>query len=362
MLDVTKVKVDLSDRTYDINIGQDILNNFGAQLINLTSGRQVILISNDLVYNYYGQQVKRSLERENFEVLVHIIPEGEEFKNWQMAGEILSILLEARFNRDAVMVALGGGVIGDLAGFVAAVYQRGIDFVQIPTTLLAQVDSSVGGKVAVNHPLGKNMIGAFHQPLLVWADLDTLVTLPEREWLAGLAEVVKYGVIWDEKFFYFLENNIQKLIKRDLNVAQKIISHSCAIKARIVSEDEKEQGLRAILNFGHTIGHAIEKVTEYKVYRHGETVAMGMVAATQLAINLNLCSDLTLNRLKNLLEKLGLPVSLPPVSIDNILDTLLLDKKVRNKKLVFVLPRKLGQVEIVKGINGEIIKKCLVSK
>ncbi|KJS19736.1 MAG: hypothetical protein VR72_17445 [Clostridiaceae bacterium BRH_c20a] len=359
MPQVLTIKVKVSHRSYDIKIGNNILADFPHQLNEIVQGRQIIIVSNSIVYGYYGQQVKEGLIAQGFDVLVYLVPDGEEYKTWQEAENILTILLEAGFNRDAVIAALGGGVIGDLAGFAASIYQRGIDLVQLPTTLLAQVDSSVGGKVAVNHPLGKNMIGAFHQPLGVWTDLKALNTLPEREWIAGLAEVVKYGAIWDEEFFAYLEENVQHIKNRDLDVVREIIGRSCQIKAEIVGQDEKEQGIRAMLNFGHTIGHALEKVTEYKIYRHGEAVAIGMVYAAKIAVYIEMCSVQIVEKLEILLRKLGLPVEMPDVSMDLILESLYLDKKVRKKELVFVLPRKIGQVEIIRGITPQTIKDCL---
>ena len=359
MPQVLNIKVKVPHRSYDIKIGGNILADFPHQLKQLVEGRQIIIVSNSIVYGYYGQQVKEGLIEHGFDVVTYLVPDGEEYKTWQEAEKILTTLLEAGFNRDAVIAALGGGVIGDLAGFVASIYQRGIDLVQLPTTLLAQVDSSVGGKVAVNHPLGKNMIGAFHQPLGVWTDLRALNTLPEREWTAGLAEVVKYGVIWDEDFFDYLEKNVQNIKNRDLAVVREVIGRSCQIKAEIVGQDEKEQGIRAVLNFGHTIGHALEKVTEYKVYRHGEAVAIGMVCAAKVAVYLEMCSVQIVERLESLLKKLGLPVEMPNVSSDLILGSLYLDKKVKKKELVLILPRRIGQVEIIRGITPQTIKDCI---
>jgi len=355
MSKVINLEVEIPDKIYQIKIGSNILDQFPSELARRKSGCQVLLVSNPVVYNYYGRELKEKLVQQGFQVVVYLVPDGEEYKTWQQAGEILTVLLEAGFNRDAVVVALGGGVIGDLAGFAAGVYQRGIDLVQLPTTLLAQVDSSVGGKVAVNHPLGKNMIGVFHQPLGVWTDVLTLKTLPDREWTAGLAEVIKYGVIWDESFFAFLEKNIAQIKNRDLDVARRLIFRSCQIKAEIVAQDEKELGLRAILNFGHTMGHALEKVTAYRVYRHGEAVAIGMAWAVKMAVHLEICSKEVEERLKAVLTGLGLPVSLPEINREDVLRTLYLDKKVRERELVFVLPRKIGRVELITASKGTVL-------
>ncbi|MFZ5942801.1 MAG: 3-dehydroquinate synthase [Bacillota bacterium] len=359
MQELHTVKVALSHSSYEITIGIDSLTKLGEQVSALSAGRQAVLVSDEVVYKLYGQQVKESLVKAGFDVLVYTIPPGEEQKTWDNGEKLLTSMLTAGFNRDAIVAALGGGVVGDLAGFAASIYQRGICLVQIPTTLLAQVDSSVGGKVAVNHPLGKNMIGSFYQPKLVWADLTTLKSLPEREWRAGLAEVIKYGVIWDQHFFNFLEANAELLQKRETTIMEKIVNRSCQIKAEIVVKDEKEEGIRAILNFGHTIGHVLELVTKYKVYRHGEAVAIGMVAAAKLGANLGLCNETIEKRLRDLLGILGLPVDLPRIEPQLFLESMALDKKVKEKKLVFILPRDMGNVEIIKGIEPQKVLTLL---
>ena len=277
-----KINVNLGERSYPIYIGEDITEALIHDFATKNPRRQIIIVSNEEIYDYYGEELRQALS--SCELITEIIPSGEEYKTFNMAEKILNKMIEARFNRDCVLIALGGGVVGDLAGFVASIYQRGIDFIQIPTTLLAMVDSSVGGKVAVNHPLGKNLIGSFYQPKEVWIDLKVLNTLPEREWKAGLAEVVKYGVIWDQDLFSFLEENQLNLRKENLKLAGKIISKSCKIKAEVVSKDEREDNLRAILNFGHSFGHALESATGYNYYRHGEAVAIGMIMAGKLAL------------------------------------------------------------------------------
>lgn len=359
MLKVVNLKVNSPIREYKIKIGRDILGAFPQDLAEMKRGSQVLLVSNSLVYDYYGRVIKDSLTKLGYQVLVSLLPDGEEYKTWGQVEDILTTMLEAGFNRDALVIALGGGVIGDLGGFAASIYQRGIDLIQLPTTLLAQVDSSIGGKVAVNHPLGKNMIGAFYQPVGVWTDVKTLLTLPDREWKGGLAEVIKYGVIWDEDFFSFIEKNISQIKKRDMNLAQELVFRSCQIKGMIVAQDERDEGLRTILNFGHTIGHALEKITKYQVYRHGEGVAIGMVMAAKIGIYLKMCTSEVEERLKFTLIELGLPVSMPNVNLKEMVKSLYLDKKVKNKELVFVLPRKIGEVEIVKGIRPQEIINCL---
>ncbi|SMB89243.1 3-dehydroquinate synthase [Desulfonispora thiosulfatigenes DSM 11270] len=353
-----QIKVDLQERSYPIYLGENIIPKLARDLATKYEGRQIIIVSNDEIFTYYGKELLDELT--SCDIITEIIPTGEEYKTFHMAEQILSKMIRARFNRDALLIALGGGVVGDLAGFVASIYQRGIDFIQIPTTLLATVDSSVGGKVAVNHTLGKNLIGSFYQPKEVWIDVKVLHTLPEREWKAGLAEVIKYGVIWDKELYEFLEENSTDLTKDNLNLAQKIISRSCRIKAEVVSKDEREENLRAILNFGHTFGHALESATGYNYYRHGEAVAIGMVMAGKLALEIGMWNINEYQKLKNLLVKVGLPIDFPSeISREQIYTNLFLDKKIKDKKLIFILPQSLGQVEIVKNVNIEIVKELI---
>lgn len=352
------INVDLKERSYPIYIGENILGELAVNFAGKNKERQVIIVSNEEIYAHYGKELMEGLS--TCDVITEVIPAGEEYKTFQMAEQILSKMIEAHFNRDSVLIALGGGVVGDLAGFVASIYQRGIDFIQIPTTLLATVDSSVGGKVAVNHSLGKNLIGSFYQPREVWIDLKVLHTLPEREWKAGLAELVKYGVIWDEELFEFLEYNHAVLTKDNLKLAGKIIAQACRIKAEVVSKDEREENMRAILNFGHTFGHALESATGYNYYRHGEAVAIGMLMAGKLALDLDLWNIKDYTRLKTLLVNLGLPVNfLQKISREEVYNNLFLDKKIKDKKLVFILPLALGKVEIVRNINLEAVKEVL---
>lgn len=346
-----KIIVDLKDRSYPIYIGENIISGLAEKISEKYSGRQVIVVSNPLIFSYYGEELVKILKTK-LDCITEIIPAGEEYKTFEMAEKIITSMIEAKFNRDALLIALGGGVVGDLAGFAASIYQRGIDFIQVPTTLLAQVDSSVGGKVAVNHPLGKNLIGSFYQPKEVWIDLNTLKTLPEREWKAGLAEVIKYGILGDGSFFFKLEENKGKLLKDNLTLAKEIIRRSCEIKALVVSKDEKEENLRAILNLGHTLGHALESATNYNRYRHGEAIAIGMVLAAKLAVKLKMLDEDAKIRIENLIKGVGLEINLPAdVDMDLIINNLYLDKKIKNKELVFVLPRKIGSVEVVTGLD-----------
>jgi 3-dehydroquinate synthase len=270
-----------------------------------------------------------------------VLPDGEQHKTLQTAGRVFDALVENKLNRDATVLALGGGVVGDIAGFCAACYQRGIGYVQIPTTLLAQVDSSVGGKTGVNHSGGKNLIGAFHQPLAVIADTDTLATLPDRELSAGVAEVIKYGCVSDPLLFDWLELNVGKLLARDAALAYAI-AQSCQIKANVVAQDEREQGLRAILNFGHTFGHAIEAATAYETYLHGEAVALGMLIAVDLSCRLGMIDAAVKARLHELVARAGLPTDAPKIGAARALALMQMDKKVLSGKLRLVLLEKLG--------------------
>ncbi|NPV28501.1 MAG: 3-dehydroquinate synthase [Firmicutes bacterium] len=352
------LQVNLGARSYPILIGSSILPELGRYLVPLHLSPRIFVVTNEIVGGIYGKQVRDALAKAGFEVVYHELPDGEEYKSLDSASLLYTCALKGGVERQSALVALGGGVIGDLAGFVAATFLRGIPLVQVPTTLLAQVDSSVGGKVAVNHPKGKNMIGCFYQPLLVFTDVATLRTLPLRELRAGLAEVIKYGVIWDEGFFYFLEENLDRVLACDQEVLVEIIKQACAIKAKIVEKDERELGLRAILNFGHTVGHALETLTDYRVYRHGEAVSIGMVAAATLAVKKGVMDPGDRERLIALLERAGLPTRLP-FDAGEILAILPRDKKVYHGKLRFVLPLGLGQVDIFSDLEPEEIRTAL---
>ena len=341
------IRVELGERSYGIHIGPDILGKL-AEAVRPFGFSRVSLISNPTVYGLYGGALVNSLKEKGLDVSTVIIPDGEAYKDLLWAYYIYGELLKRRLDRSSAIIALGGGVIGDIAGFVASTYMRGISFVQAPTTLLAQVDSSVGGKTGVNHPLGKNMIGAFYQPRLVWTDVNTLRTLPKREFLAGMAEVIKYGVIWDEGFFRFLEDNRAGILSLEKDALTYIIKRSCEIKAEVVSKDEREGGLRAILNYGHTIGHAIETATGYAAYIHGEAVAIGMHVAAKLASLLGLLEKEKVERIRLLIDSYELPTAIPPaVETDRLLSSMQLDKKAVAGELRFVLPGKIGSVRIL---------------
>ena len=354
------LEVALGARSYHIEIGTGLLRHCGEKIGSLVKGRQAALITDSNVGPLYAETVKNSLEQQGFQVAVVTIPAGEASKSWQQAEEILTVLLEHKFHRDACVVALGGGVVGDLAGFVASVYQRGIAFFQIPTSLLAQVDSSVGGKVAVNHALGKNMIGSFYQPKLVLIDMDTLQTLEQRHWQNGLAEVVKYGVIYDADFFAYLQQNAADILNRKLEVSAEVIARCCRLKAEVVALDETEGGVRAKLNYGHTIGHGLELAGHYQGYLHGEAVAVGMVLAARYAAEQGMCDAGIEHQVRELLEKFRLPVQADrSLSIDEVMDGMALDKKVQDGQLVFILPETMGNVKIVKGIPQSAVRALL---
>jgi len=355
-----KLRVELGERSYEILIDRGNLSLIGERLLRFSLGKKVAVISNPKISELYAEKVISSLKKEGFDPYLLLIPDGELYKDYFWAYHILTQLLESGFDRKSSLIALGGGVIGDLTGFVASIYMRGIPYIQIPTTLLSQVDSSVGGKTAVNHPLGKNMIGSFWQPSLVWIDVDTLDTLPEREFISGMAEVIKYGIIWDREFFDFLETNKEKILKKDKNLLIPIIKRSCEIKAEVVSKDERESFLRAILNYGHTIGHAIETLTGYSTYLHGEAISIGMVYEAKLSSILGFLDRESFDRIKNILKDFGLPTSLPlNMDLSAMVKAILLDKKNIEGKIRMVIPESIGKMKINFEISGEDLKKAL---
>lgn len=354
------VRVNLGPRSYPIHIGSGLVKDLGNYMKAFHYGKKALLISNPAVSALYGDVVKESLVRSGFEVVAAEIGDGEEHKTLATAEKLYDLAFSRELDRRCPVVALGGGVVGDVAGFVAATYLRGVPFIQVPTTLLAQVDSSVGGKVAVNHPKGKNIIGAFYQPGLVLADTDTLGTLPAREIKSGLAEVVKYGVIWNAGFFAWLEENIGKLLGGDQEALAVAVWESCGIKARVVEEDETEQGLRAILNYGHTVGHAVEALTEYKRFTHGEAVGIGMAAAARLAEALGMLKTSDRLRIVNLVRETGLPVDLPEgLSPEDMIESFYHDKKVTGGRLTFVLPEGIGRVIVRKDVKENLLLALL---
>jgi 3-dehydroquinate synthase len=353
-----KIRVELDERSYDICIGSDILDDIGDALKSFGLSPKIAVVSNPTVFPLYGERVSDSVKKAGFDLLTVIIPDGEEYKDLLWVQHIYDELLKHKLDRSSALIALGGGVIGDITGFAASTYMRGISYIQVPTTLLAQVDSSVGGKTGVNHQLGKNMIGTFWQPRLVWIDIETLRTLPERELLAGLAEIIKYGVIWDRELFDFLECNKDKILNLHMDALMHIIKRSCEIKAEVVSRDERESGLRAILNYGHTIGHAVETVTEYKRFLHGEAVAIGMCIEARLSQDIGLIDNNQVLRIKRLIDLYGLPSEMPmDINNNRIFSSMQLDKKAVAGELKFILPEKIGSVRIYKGATEKSIRK-----
>ncbi|MGI6678582.1 MAG: 3-dehydroquinate synthase [Dehalobacterium sp.] len=349
-----KVDVQLGSRSYQIQIGSNILVHLGAELKNLNLSEKILLITNTTVAPLYEDVVKKTLHEAGFSVEFLILPDGEDYKTLETVNRMYDQAISMGLDRYGTILALGGGVIGDMAGFAAATYMRGINFVQVPTTLLAQVDASVGGKVAVNHPRGKNLIGAFYQPLLVFVDINTLATLNVREIRSGMAEIIKYGVIADEPLFSYLEENA--IVNN--HFLMDIIEKSCTIKAQVVKDDELEQGLRAILNFGHTIGHGLEAATFYQVYRHGEAVAVGMVGASLIAQEMGLISQEDATRIKELILKIGLPVSFTGVKWDELWYHIQADKKAQSGNINFILPTSIGSVKIAP-VEPSLIKKVV---
>jgi 3-dehydroquinate synthase len=354
------VRVQLAERSYDIQIGAGTLAEAGRFLSERGKVTHVVLITDEHVQKPYAMQVAESLGEQDIEVDVISIEPGEESKSLEVAASLWQGLLELGADRKSVVLAVGGGVVGDLAGFIAATYARGLRFLQVPTSLLAQVDSSVGGKVGINLPDAKNMIGAFLQPLGVLIDTATLATLPANEYRAGLAEVVKYGVILDAEFFEYLENNVAAVNQRQEDVLAQVIARCCRLKADVVEKDEwEETGLRAMLNFGHTFGHAFETLAGYGKLLHGEAVGIGMVCAARLAARLGRVDQQFTGRLSGLLQSLGVPVEVPRLDAQKLLDAMMHDKKMQHGRLSFVLPSRLGQVELVGDIAPADVRAAM---
>jgi len=353
--------VNLGDRSYPIHLGVRLLERAGELLRQAGLRGKVAVVTNPTVAQLYLDSLDEALRQAGFEVAPILVPDGEEHKNLKSLAAIYDRLIAERLERKACIVALGGGVIGDLAGFAAATYLRGVPYVQVPTTLLAQVDSSVGGKTAVNHDDGKNLIGAFYQPKLVLIDIAVLRTLPRRELIAGLAEVIKYGIIEDAALFSMLEQSIDKIIGLNQEMLTRIIAASCSIKARVVEADEREDDYRAVLNFGHTIGHALEAATGYRKFLHGEAVGVGMVKAAALSVNQRFCDAASLKRVMALIQKAGLPVEIPPeVAPQSLIQAMEIDKKVAGGKIKFIMCEGIGKTrfhwlapdEILRGLGA----------
>jgi 3-dehydroquinate synthase len=338
------LSVNLGERSYPIHVGDGILSAVGDSLHQAGLGGRVAVITNPTVAQLYLDTIHDSLSRAGFNVMPVLISDGEEHKNLKSLSVIYDRLIAERFDRRSCVLALGGGVIGDLAGFAAASFLRGIAYVQVPTTLLAQVDSSIGGKTGVNHQDGKNLIGAFYQPRLVLIDVAVLQSLPRRELIAGLAEVIKYGIIADPALFQLLEGTIQKLIGLDHALLAQVIATSCAIKAKVVETDEREDDYRAVLNFGHTIGHALEAATAYRKYLHGEAIGIGMAQAAMISVQQCFCDQRSVERIRKLIKRAGLPLEIPrEVSMQNLIQSMEVDKKAAGGKIKFVMCAGIGK-------------------
>lgn len=360
---MTTIRVSLGERSYPITVSKGALNPEPSPSTSLfnehITGKLAVIVTNPTIAPLYLDKVKASLEPE-YQVHTITVPDGEQHKSFASFEAVLTQLLEINAARDTTIFALGGGVIGDLTGFVAASYQRGVPFIQIPTTLLSQVDSSVGGKTAINHPLGKNMVGAFYQPQAVIIDTDTLNSLPAKEFSAGMAEVIKYGIIYDAGFFKWLEDNIAPLKALDPSTLEYAIVRCCEIKAEIVAQDERESGVRALLNLGHTFGHAIEAEMGYGQWLHGEAVAAGIVLASQASIQKEWLSEPDFRRIVALLEAFDLPIAKPDnMSFDDFMKHMRRDKKVLAGNIRFILPQGIGKSVVTKDVSEEILREIL---
>jgi len=352
------VPVKLGPRSYRVAVGAGLLAQVGPEISRLGVGRKLALLTDPAIKALYGEIVARSLAGAGFEVTTVLLPEGERAKTLEVAAQTWDRLLEAGLDRGSAVVALGGGAVGDLAGFVAATYMRGVHFVQLPTTLLAQVDASIGGKTAIDHPRAKNLIGAFHQPRLVLADTGALQTLPEREYRSGLAEVIKHGIVLDAAYFDEVERSAAALAKREPET-ERIVAGSCRLKASVIERDEQEAELRHVLNYGHTIGHAIESVTGYARFAHGEAVSLGMVAEAGVAERLGLAATETRARQVHLLETMGLPVREVGEAPERVIEAMARDKKGKEGRVPFVLAPEIGRFRIVFDVPKPVILEAL---
>ena len=354
-----QIDVALGERSYSIYTGTDMVSSFAPVCRQHVKSDSIVVITDRTIASHHLQPLLRNLLHHKFRPTTIILPSGENQKNLRRANTIFTEMLLKRIPRNSAVIALGGGVIGDLAGFVAATYQRGIRIIQVPTTLLAQVDSSIGGKVGVNHPLGKNMIGAFHQPVFVWMDTDYLRTLPQREIVCGLGEVVKYGIIWDAELFKFLESHLKKTLQLDTEAMEYVLTQCASIKAEIVSQDEKESGIRIILNCGHTIGHGLEFGGHYKLMKHGEAVLVGMIAESSIAREMKLLDADSYKRIVALICRFPVKTNLSSFKVTDVVNAIGRDKKHVGTHLRFVLPVKIGEVKVVQNVDPKLIQKVV---
>ncbi len=353
------IAVSTPNENYEIHVGQNVLKPFAQHLAELLPGRKAFLVSQPELLNLHGHAVTDALQQAGFITATYAIPDGETSKTLETAAGLYTHLAESGADRRSILCAFGGGVVGDLSGFAAATYMRGIPFVQIPTTLLAMVDSSVGGKTGVNHELGKNLIGSFYPPRAVCTDISLLRSLPEREYLCGLSEIVKAGVIEDTALFALIESEVEAIRRRDEQVLTSMIERAIAVKVRVVQEDPTERGVRAILNFGHTIGHALETVTDYEQYSHGEAVAIGMALVAKLSETLGYCPPEARNRLCSILEALGLPITYANIDAQQLIDVMAHDKKAIDGVVQFILLKDIGQVVYGQQVPTEALQSLL---
>lgn len=356
------VSVPLKSNAYNIVIGHNILSKLGAKLKALQIGKDAVIITNPAINKYHGKALISGLKKNGFSVKVLEVPAGERSKSAKNAFRLIEAIARYDCFKKVFVIAFGGGVVGDLAGYVAAAYRRGIPYIQVPTTLLAQVDSAIGGKVAIDLTVGKNLVGAFYQPKIVWSDVSVLSTLPKRQIRNGLAEVVKYGIIADQKFFEYIKRNYMKLLNCDPKALTYVVGRSSQIKRSVVVADEKEtRGIRATLNFGHTIGHAIEAAGKYSQYHHGESIALGMRVASDISRQKKLCKENDAAMLNELLSLIGLPQRIYKIKTADIFYHMKHDKKFLSGKNRFVLMKKIGKVKILEGISPAVIKKAIQS-
>jgi 3-dehydroquinate synthase len=354
------ITVELGEKSYPVHVGRGLIGEVGALIRErLPSASRCAVVTSEEIQRIHGKALMEALGEADIEATTALVPDGEEAKTWGRAERLIGELLENRLDRKSAVVAFGGGAVGDLSGFVSAIFLRGVSLVQVPTTLLAQVDSSLGGKAAVNHPMGKNLVGAFHQPSLVVSDTELLMTLPRREVLSGMAEVVKHGVIADSELFDYIERRIGELVDADPDALTHVVRRSVVIKARLVSLDERDsKGVRAILNYGHTAGHALETLTEHE-FRHGEAVAMGMEVAAKISSELELIEEAEVERQSRLLEKLGLGMTPPRVGVENMMEVMRRDKKAEGGSIRFVLPTGIGTPPVLRAVQDDFISSVL---
>ena len=354
------IKVNLKERSYNIIVGSNIIDLLGKSLIRLNLGSDAFIITNSLIKNRYANKLEGVLRKSGFKAKFRVVPDSEKSKSITTATSVIKDLVQFDVKRRIFIVAFGGGVVGDLAGFIASIYKRGVSYIQVPTTLLAQVDSSIGGKTAVDLPQGKNLIGAFYQPRLVFSDVKFLSTLSPRQIRSGFAEVIKYGIIKDKELFSYLENNYSDLLSLKPAALEYGVTRSSQIKAQITSRDEREEkGLRTILNFGHTIGHAIEAASGYDSYNHGEAIALGMLAASNISKSFNLINKNTYNRIESLIKEVGLPTAIRKIPLERIINAHYRDKKFIGSKNRFVLPVGIGRTKIVENIPLKTIEEAI---